>query len=87
MLKIQDTLNKWSPPHQQQVLRGDPDGVREGVVVLVLHELLRVGGPSFDLRKREWSQSPDTSGAQTMNRLSVLASSALSGERCTPGPL
>lgn len=60
----QDTLNKRPPPHQQQVLGRDPDGVREGVVVLVLHELLRVGRPCFDLRKREGSLSPDTSEAQ-----------------------
>lgn len=43
--------HKRFPAHQQQVLGRDPDGVGEGVVVLVLHKLLGVSGPRFDLRK------------------------------------
>ena len=44
-------------PHQQQVLSRDPDRVGEGVIILVLHKLLRVSRPHFDLKKQEGNQS------------------------------
>lgn len=37
--------------HQQQVLSRDPDRVGEGVIILVLHKLLRVSCPHFDLKR------------------------------------
>ena len=38
------------PSHQQQVLGCDPDSVGEGIVILIFHKLLGVGGPHFDLK-------------------------------------
>ena len=36
--------------HQQQVLSRDADRVGEGVIILILHKLLGVGRPHFDLK-------------------------------------
>lgn len=55
--------------HQQQVLSGDPDGVRERVVILILNELLGVCCPHFDLKPQEGAgqqSGPDPTAAARM---------------------